>query len=36
VLVRVGLDDALPLRLLVYTSLASAIACSVALLAYGQ
>ena len=36
VLVRVGLDDALPLRLLVYVSLASTIACSVALLAYGQ
>jgi len=36
VLVRVGIDDALPLRLLVYVSLASAIACSVALLAYGQ
>jgi hypothetical protein len=36
VLVRVGIDDRLPLRLLVYVSLASAIACSVALLAYGQ
>jgi YtcA family len=36
VLVRVGIDDALPLRMLVYVSLASAIACSVALLAYGQ
>ena len=36
VLVRVGIDDALPLRLLAYVSLASAIACSVALLAYGQ
>jgi YtcA-like protein len=32
VLVRVGIDDALPLRPLVYVSLASAIACSVALL----
>jgi hypothetical protein len=36
VLVRVGIDDGLPLRLLVYVNLASAIACSVALLAYGQ
>ena len=36
VLVRVGIDDGLPLRLLVYVNLASAIACSVALLAFGQ
>ncbi len=36
VLVRVGIDDVLPVRLLVYVSLASAIAFAWALLVYGR